>query len=534
MQIDSQNFLFILSILVGVTVFLLGNFVYFNDRKSFINKIFFALSLCIVIWIFSVIVAVSSTDADTAVLFRRIAFGSAALIAFFMYYFSYYFPKQNRGYRFPIELLTVSIAAIVVVSLFTPYVLREVIYDGGVQRNIYGFGYYVFSIYFFFCLLGGAYNLISKGNDLSGVERIQMNLVLIGLILSGSLAATTNLILPKLLGNYATGELGPLAVSIFAVLSTYAILKHHLFDIKVIAVEFLMSSIWLFTLFRFLVSTAVKDKIMDGALLVVIGILGTIVIRTAVREINQRENFERVAKDLESANAKLERLDTARREFLSFASHQLRTPMTVIKGYANLLVGSGNSISKVKEIVTKISNSTDALDRLIVNFLDARAIEEGKMTYDLVPTDLVRIAASIYKELKPLADGKGLVFSFETSDPVVTINADELKLRQAIQNLVDNALKYTSSGFVKVVIKTENGSVAVSVADSGRGFSQSIKESLFGQFVRDKTNALKTQGTGLGLYITKEIVKAHGGDISAESDGPNKGAKFIIKLSQVV
>ncbi|MBI1839088.1 MAG: hypothetical protein HYR95_02240, partial [Candidatus Colwellbacteria bacterium] len=457
-----------------------------------------------------------------------------ALIAFFMYYFSYYFPKQNKGYRFPIELLSISTLAVMAVSLFTPYVLTEVVYDSGVQQNIYGFGYYVFSAYFFFCLLGGVYNLMSKGNDLDRVERIQMNLVLVGLITSGILAAVTNLILPKLLGNYTTGEFGPLAVSVFALLSTYAILKHHLFDIKVIAIEFLMSSIWIFSLFRFLASTTIKDRIMDGGFLVVVGVLGTVLIQTAMREINEGEKFEHLAKDLESANRRLEGLDSARREFLSFASHQLRTPMTVIKGYANLLTGSGNSVSKVKEIVTKISNSTDALDRLIVNFLDARAIEEGKMTYDFVPTDLVKIVFSVWKDLKPLADLKKLDFSFETSSPVVTINADELKLRQAVQNLVDNAIKYTSSGFVKVVIKTENGSVAVSVADSGRGFSQSVKESLFQQFVRDRTAALKTQGTGLGLYITKEIIKAHGGDISAESDGPDKGAKFVVKLSQIV
>ena len=531
MALNGQNLISIISVIVGVTTFLLGLFVFLADRKGLINQVFFVLTLNTVLWIGTVLVAVSFGDRETVLLFRRLAFAAASFIAFFIYYFSYLFPKPNEQYKFPLLAGIILTTLIAAMNIFTDYTLKDIGLSNGVQSNVYGPGYYIFIIYFFGALFVGVANFLGKRKQMNELELVQIRLVLTGLVVSGVLAASTNLILPKLLETYSTGQLGPLTVSVFIILSTYAILRHHLFDIGVVVVELLTSTMWLFILFRLMVDNSLQGRIMDFILLVITIFFGALLIRSVNKEVKQREKVERLANDLEVANEKLESLDVARREFLSFASHQLKTPMTVIKGYATLATDPVylNSPEKMKQIAEKIVFSTDQMYRLISNFLDVRAIEEGKMSFIFKPTDLVRLASSLVEDAKSYASKKNLKLELASVLPSIIISADETKLRQAVQNLIDNAVKYTDEGFVRVEVKDEENYALLLVTDSGKGMSTEAKEHLFEQFFRDGRTA-KAQGTGLGLYIAKEIVKAHKGEIWADSLGEGKGSKFTVKL----
>jgi len=321
----------------------------------------------------------------------------------------------------------------------------------------------------------------------------------------------------------------------FAVFTVYLIFKYRVLSRKVITAQFSVGAILIFILIRLFASKTQEEFIWNILLFLIIIASGALLVQSVFKEVRQREKLELLSKNLESANKKLEQIDTARKEFLSFASHQLRAPMTIIKGYANLLLDKTylGSLDKSKPIISKIINSTEQLDRLIKNFLDARAIEEGKMSYNPEPIDLVSLASSMVDEFKFAANEKNLTLDFETSKPLITINADQMKLHQVIQNLIDNAIKYTDTGFVKVSIKDKDkeNRVLLAVTDSGKGISPEIKDHLFGQFVREKGRAAdKIQGTGLGLYIAKEIITAHQGKIWAESEGTNKGSTFYIEL----
>lgn len=321
----------------------------------------------------------------------------------------------------------------------------------------------------------------------------------------------------------------------FAVFTVYLIFKYRVLSRKVITAQFSVGAILIFVIIRLFSSETQEEFLWNILLFLIIIASGALLVQSVFKEVRQREKLELLSKNLESANKKLEQIDTARKEFLSFASHQLRAPMTIIKGYANLLLDKTylGSLDKSKPIISKIINSTEQLDRLIKNFLDARAIEEGKMSYNPEPIDLVSLASSMVDEFKFAANEKNLTLDFETSKPLITINADQMKLHQVIQNLIDNAIKYTDTGFVKVSIKDKDkeNRVLLAVTDSGKGISPEIKDHLFGQFVREKGRAAdKIQGTGLGLYIAKEIITAHQGKIWAESEGTNKGSTFYIEL----
>ncbi len=169
-----------------------------------------------------------------------------------------------------------------------------------------------------------------------------------------------------------------------------------------------------------------------------------------------------------------------------------------------------------------------------------RKIEEGKMDFTFGQVDIVGLLRSMTEEYKIIGTHKGLAVSFESPVESFKIKADEQKIRQVIQNVIDNSIKYTDTrstssgqaGFVKVSFKDEGTKVLIAVTDNGRGISAELQKKLFQQFVRDEKTKLEIQGTGLGLYIAKQIVAAHNGEIWVESPGEGKGSTFSIRLAK--
>jgi len=152
------------------------------------------------------------------------------------------------------------------------------------------------------------------------------------------------------------------------------------------------------------------------------------------------------------------------------------------------------------------------------------------MEFNFQEGDLVKFIAEIADDYRLLAHEKKLDFRFESTLFEMKMQFDEQKLRQVIQNLLDNSVKYTDKGFVSLRIDGEGEYVFVSISDSGRGMSKDLQKKLFQQFVRDEKTKLEIQGTGLGLFIAKQIVEAHHGTIKAESQGEGKGSTFTVSL----
>ena len=132
--------------------------------------------------------------------------------------------------------------------------------------------------------------------------------------------------------------------------------------------------------------------------------------------------------------------------------------------------------------------------------------------------------------MKPLASEKKLEFTLAAPAEKILVNADATKLKQVIQNVVDNAIKYTPQGYVKIAVEKKGSAVLFSVKDSGLGIPADLLPHLFEEFVRDEKVKQKILGTGLGLFIARKIVEAHGGRLWAESDGEGKGSSFYVEL----
>ncbi|PIR13348.1 hypothetical protein COV49_02555 [Candidatus Falkowbacteria bacterium CG11_big_fil_rev_8_21_14_0_20_39_10] len=246
------------------------------------------------------------------------------------------------------------------------------------------------------------------------------------------------------------------------------------------------------------------------------------------------EEVERATFDLKAANEKLKKLDAAKSEFISIASHQLRTPLTVIKGYISMMLEGnfGKLTANESQALEKVYDSNERLIQLVENLLNISRIESGRLQFTYEVMNLEDLIESVFEELSNPAKKKGLALTFNhPAEPLPPVKIDEEKIRQVLMNLVDNAIKYTKKGAVTLDIKKSHNNIHFCVTDSGMGIDKSDMPNLFRKFSRGQgTSVVHTEGTGLGLYVARQMVKAHNGKIWAASAGKEKGAKFCFKI----
>jgi signal transduction histidine kinase len=327
-----------------------------------------------------------------------------------------------------------------------------------------------------------------------------------------------------------------ITVALYPVIMGYAILKYKLFNMKVVTAQIIALTIFGFTFVQLFRSESTVEYVLNAGVLFVTLVLGVYLIRSVMREVEQRERIQELAKHLRDANVRLKELDRQKSEFLSMAAHQLRTPLTSIKGYASLMLeGSyGNLPDKVDGVLETIFASSSRMVDTVSDFLNVSRIEQGKMDYRLEKTDLGSLAKSVVTELALSAKEKKLDLNYHEDDyGSYPIYADVSKIEHVISNLVDNAIKYTPKGAVSVRVERDElrNVGVVKVIDTGSGIPAEALPKLFDKFVRARNaHEINVTGTGLGLYVAREMMNKHGGKIWAESKGVGKGSTFVVEI----
>ncbi len=330
---------------------------------------------------------------------------------------------------------------------------------------------------------------------------------------------------------------------IFIFLLTVAIFEFKTFKMKVDNIILVRV---LFVIFA-IIAVANLVLIDDTAELVInsIGIaitlgFGLLVLSGATREAKQRQEIEKLAVKLEKANTRLKQLDKLKSEFVSIASHQLRSPLSAVRGYASLLQEEayGKLPVKAKEPIERINSSVQMMSRSIEDYLNVSRIESGNMKYSFSDFNLRNTTEHICDDLRTVAVKKGLLLLFKTDlESKATVNADLGKVEQIIHNLVDNAIKYTKNGTITVLVRDDvkQKKICVDITDSGIGMSTKTLQSVFEKFERsDGANDVNIYGTGLGLYLALKIAEAMGGTVTAHSEGEGRGSRFVLELPLVM
>ena len=238
---------------------------------------------------------------------------------------------------------------------------------------------------------------------------------------------------------------------------------------------------------------------------------------------------------LKDANRRLKELDQMKDDFVSVASHELRTPMTAIKSYLWMaLSGKGGKLTKKQTYYLERSyTSTDRLIKLVNDMLNISRIESGRLTVNFEKVDLVALAQEVREEVLPRAKELKLKIIIDAAK-IPQVVADPDKIKEVLFNLIGNSLKFTEEGgCIGVQFEKKGDMIITSVKDTGRGIAAQDIPTLFTKFGMVKgsyaTNK-KASGTGLGLFITKSIIELHGGDITLASEGLGKGATFSVSL----
>jgi PAS domain S-box-containing protein len=229
-----------------------------------------------------------------------------------------------------------------------------------------------------------------------------------------------------------------------------------------------------------------------------------------------------------------EMADTATRlkdEFLATLSHELRTPLTAVLGWSRMLSDGTLDDAKKTRALATIDRNAVAMAQLVDDLLDVSRIISGKLRIDSVPTALAPIVDSAIESVKPAAQAKAIVIktNLEDASPVM---GDARRLQQVIWNLLSNAVKFTPrGGRVEVTVARKDSTLELCVVDTGKGIAESFLPFVFDRFrQQDASFTRSAGGLGLGLAITRHLVELHGGTIEAESEGKDRGAKFVIRL----
>ncbi len=220
---------------------------------------------------------------------------------------------------------------------------------------------------------------------------------------------------------------------------------------------------------------------------------------------------------------KMREIDKMKDEFISMASHELRTPVSAIRGYASMIVeGSYGKVNdEIKSKLSNIDSSAKRLDSLVEDLLEVSSIEQGRIKVDLLPTDVNKIINKTIENLMVKAKEKGLLLKYSPhTEKSLILNVDGDKLEQILINLIGNAIKYTKEGSVEVFTeyKKRGNRLEIKIKDSGIGMSSEERKDLFSKFYRIKNEKTKDiSGTGLGLWITKELVTLMNGRVDVDS-----------------
>lgn len=253
--------------------------------------------------------------------------------------------------------------------------------------------------------------------------------------------------------------------------------------------------------------------------------------------IKTKDEIEELGEAFNEMAKGLKRLQELRDEFVFIAAHELRAPVTAIRGYVSMVLeGDAGPIDvKLKEMLDPVMTSTEGLNKLVNDLLEVAQSDAGRIEIKVHPCGIVREVQSTLNELKILSDAKGIVLIYEPSNDAPQIMADESKLKEVLKNLVDNAIKYTlGAGTVMVSHEVKEQMLITHVQDTGMGISAEKQEKLFQKFYRAKTKETEEiQGTGLGLWIIKQLVEKMNGKIWVEStEGQGSIFSFSLPLAQ--
>lgn len=513
-----------------------------TDWRSATHRIFALLTLAISLWLFTFFFSLQPTSSsELSLILIRLSLAFAVPINTFFLFLAVTFPDRKFGFTRRTGFIVTLLMVAVMVLAISPYTFTTITLTGGIPNPTPGLGLLGFALFVLGTNVFTFYRMAGRFRSATGPLRLQLKFLLIGTVLF-LFAMFATILMPTLVfSDFTNTPLAPLYALAFIVAATYASLRHGMFNMKVLATESFIGILAIVFFGKLFTSASLIERFIDLGIFTATVSFGILLINSVHVEIRARQQIQTLANTLSETNWELAKkneqlriIDQRKSEFVSIVSHQLRTPITAIKGYASMLLeGSYGDLSKEqKEPMEKVFISSGRLAAMVSDFLDISKIEQGTMVFNFAMVDFGAMVADVANDLRPKAEENGLVLNLIVPEgESFRIIADEGKIRQVLSNLIDNAIKYTPTGGITVTLMkdTSTGQIHCTLRDTGIGLSQDDLHHLFGKFARGEGGAkMRADGSGLGLYVAKRMIEAHRGTIWVDSEGVGRGSIFTV------
>lgn len=524
----------LITLIIAACILALGIFFLYRKKGLVVNRIFFLICLSAIVWMVSSSLSDSSSTEYWALFWARVPPLGSFFFGPTLYLFSFYFPLKNKKIT-PWRVFLIYFPSLIAVPfIFTKYNVVSVTIASWGTDFVPGplYIYLLINILFFVTLT--LINLIRTFKNIKyKKERTQIYFVISGIIMMVAVAIATNLLLP-IFGYAQASVYGPLSTVFFLGFTSYAIARHKFLNLKVVATELFTFMIILASLGYIFLSQSAIDTIWRLLLFIVLSTTAILLIRSVLQEVQRREEMQELAKKLADANEKLRKLDQSKTEFISIASHQLRTPLAVAKGYISMILegNMGKVNAKIKDALKKMNKSNEHLIHLVETLLNISRIETGRIDFTFEKKDITDFVKNIIDQFDVEINKHDAKIKLKLLNKIPKkIVFDSDKIGEVFVNLIDNAIKYGAGGDIEVTMENKEKVLEICVIDNGIGIKKDELDDIFMKFKRGvNASATEVRGSGLGLYICRKLIELHGGKIWAESKGPGKGSKFCIHL----
>ncbi len=520
--------LFFYSHLPAIIVALLVGFgVFYQSGKSKVGASILIINILFSIWCIFDLIIWASNRPDMVLFFWSMQILIEPLIYILGFYLAYIFIKK-KDLPFNWKLVGILLYIPIPILLATKYNLVGITIDDcnaveGFIAQYYTYIVELISVISIFLLADREYQ-----KDRDQTHKKEIITFGIGIVMF-LLAFSWGNLIGSFTDNWTLAQAGLIGMPIFVAFLAYLVVEFHTFNIKLFGAQVLMASLWFLVLGILFVRTIHNVQIITIFTLLLVTIVGYLLIRSVKKEIERKEQLLKL-------NLELEKLVQERESLMHLITHKVKGSFTHSKYiFAGILDGTfGEANEEIKKRAQQGLDGDDGGIKTIDLVLNTSNMQKGLIKYEMKNIDFKDIISKTLGEKKVEIEKKGLHFESNIKNGDYQTSGDAFWLKEAVNNLIENSIKYTPSGTITANLEIEEGKILFSIKDTGIGITEEDKKNLFTEGGRGKDSVkVNVDSTGYGLYSVKLIVEAHGGHVWAESAGVGQGSAFFIQLNKI-
>lgn len=516
--LDEIHFDLIGIIIAVIGILVLAAIVFSRSKNSITSKSFLFFAIVTIFWGISNYFLYKFVNPAETLLALRFHIFLTIWHSYAFFQLAYVFPSENKQLPVWHRYGLLPLAFFSSTLLLIPFIFTEIsrlipveeIANQEKSQGVILAG--IVTVSFF---AAGIYTLFRRIGQSKGDERRQVMLMFTGMSLTAGLLLLFSFILPLGFKNFDFIPYGALFIFPVIVFTAYAIYIVEMFHVKNIFAGLFTFFLCVVSLIELVLADTIEQLLLRVAVFILTIAIGIQLVKNT---------FE-----IELANEQ-------KSELMSFATHEIRTPITVMRGYATMLLdGDRGAINhQVKDLLQKIMIAGNDVTTLLSEYLDKSKIELGQLEYAPSRFDVKTTVNEVLTVFKIHADQKDIKITKSVAKiPKCHVFIDQSRFKEVLTNVIDNAIKYTPEGSISISVSKGNGYVTIKIADTGVGIEPEVMPSLFKEFSRADLQKVNILGSGLGLFLAKKFTEAQRGKIWAESEGKNKGSQFYIQFPEV-